>query len=194
MSAGHGARKSLDVRSVRERFRHLHTAASMGAASQHSMPSAASLDAQLCPSPGFSAQSVQLPAPKDTAASTANSQKCMPSKALSDARQETESPQHVQLPQPHSAAASKASILRDFAQHKEAQLSAEPGKSQGTAGVLGNGSDVAYRGAAAGASSASATPVQRQIHVCSSRVCGLQVGISILPRLQGVRFAGLQIL
>ena len=191
MSAGRGARQSLDVRSVRERFRHLHTAASLGAASQHSMPSAASLDAQLCPSPGLSAQSVQLPAPKNTAASTATPQKCMPSKALSDARQGTESPQHVQLPQPHSAAASKASILRDFAQHKEAQLSAEPGKSKGAAGVLVNGNDVPDRETAAGASSAGVPPVQRQIHVCSSRVCGLQVGSSISFCFRGIHVAGL---
>ena len=191
MSAGRGARQSLDVRSVRERFRHLHTAASLGAASQHSMPSAASLDAQLCPSPGFSAQSVQLPAPMDTAASTATSQQCMPSKALSGARQGTESPQHVQLPQPRSAAASKASILRDFAQHKEAQLSAEPGKSKGAAGVLVNGKQLAKEGNTAGASSASVMPVRRQIHVCSSRVCGLQVGSSILFCLRGIDVAGL---
>ena len=193
MSAGRGARQSLDVRSVRERFRHLHTAASLGAASQHSMPSAASLDAQLCPSPGFSAQSGQLPAPKDTAASTATFQKCMPSKALSDARQGTGSPQHVQLPHPHSAAASKASILRDFAQHKEAQLSAEPGKSRGAAGVQVNGKQLAKEGNAAGAGSASVLPVQRQIHVCSSRVCGLQVGSSIPFCLRGIDVAGLPV-
>ena len=194
MSAGRRAQKSLDVRSVRERFRHLHTAASLGAASQQSMPSAASMDAHTCPSPVLSARSVQLPAPPDAAVSTATSQRCTPSNALSDARQRTESPQHVQLPQPHSAAASKASILLDFAQHKKAELSAESGRVKGTAGVLVNGNDVADKSNAAGASSARVLPEQQQIHVCSSRVCGLQVRSSIPFSLPKKHLTGLQLL
>ena len=172
------------MRSVRERFRHLHTAASLGAASQHSMPSAASMDAQLGPSPDLSAQGMQLPAPKNAAASIATSQSCTPSKVLSDVRQRTGSPQHIELPQPHSAAASRASVLRDFAQHRKAQLSAEAGNNKGMVKVPVNGNDVADDGNAAGASNSSISPGQRQIHVCSSRVCGLQVGFSLLPALE----------
>ena len=159
---------------MRERFRHLHTAASLGATSQESMPSPASMDAQLCPSPVLSAQSGQLPVPQNVAASTATPQKCTPSKALSEARQSTKSPQRVQLPQPASAAASRASILQEFAQHRKEQHSPESGKVS-----LVNGGDVADKGNASVANSASTPPEQRHIHVCSSRVCSLQVEISI---------------
>ena len=132
---------SLDVKSVRDRFRHLHSAASLGGASQQSVPSRASIDAYssrrpsqhstLKPSalaeasPAHS-QVRQLPHPQGAPVSKAS--------ILEDFRQSRESSlllgQNRQLPQPQSPHAIEASILEDFRQHREALAQASPKHGQ----------------------------------------------------------------
>ena len=107
LPAGGGrSMRSLDVKSVRDRFRHLHSAASLGSASQQSLPSRASIDAH------SSLGASQRSAPKPTSLLGADSKPG----------------QHRQLPQPHGAPASEASILREFKKHREA-LQAGKGSS-----------------------------------------------------------------
>lgn len=221
---------SLDVRSVRERFRHLHSAASLGGASQQSMPSRASIDAYSSPvdaSP-WNGQSKQLPQPQGAPASEAS--------ILQDFRQSREASPRLgqgrQLPHPQGTPVSEASILEDFRQHREALAEASPrlgledrllpqpqgspdskasalqdvtqrretvqaGSSSGLPALSMTMSEqdgwdgretaqqTATSQAKAGGDSAAAAEgtatqgnhvsLQRQIQVCSSRVCGLQV-------------------
>lgn len=205
-AAGARGKGPLDVKTVRDRFRHLRSAASLGGTSQQSMPSRASIDT--CSSPkalqhsplkmasvaaDSSPQKPQSRHPQGTPVRTASS-----AHAYSEVQHSAEPSQTFQLPEPHRTAVSEASILKDFRDHKEA-LQAKSGRCQETPGPSAAGQDaqndraetqqraseIAQKagslavetGTAAEMSNhGSAASWQRQIQVCSSRVCGLQVG------------------
>ena len=129
--------KSLDVKSVRDRFRHLHSAASLGGTSQQSMPSRASIDAYS--SPMASQQSTLKPVVRAEGSPRHGQDSVLPQpqgasagepSILRDFRQSREaSPrlgQDRQLPQPHGTPVSEASILEDFRKHREALAEASP--------------------------------------------------------------------
>ena len=201
---------SLDVKSVRERFRHLHSAASLGGASQHSMPSRASIDAYS--SPRASQQSTlkqaspvdacsrhglsrQLPYPQGAPASAATILEAFRQhrEALAEASSRHGQEERL-LSQPQGSPVSKASVLQDCTLRREAVQAASsnglpaPGM-QASQQDAWNGGEPAHQAAtsqaeADGHSDAAAAgtvrqgitaPMQRQVQVCSSRVCGLQV-------------------
>ena len=189
--------RSLDVKSVRDRFRHLHTAASMGGTSQQSMQTASSIPSRASIEAASAAKSLG-PSTPDRVAS-AEVQPARSAAQQGTPKQATAVPGALQLPAPHEATVTEASILQDFAQHRKAQrgtaaLSSEldAAPKAGNSHVAQNGSAKApkqvaglHAGQAASAAAdnestgqdagkGGASAGQRQIYVCSSRVCGLQ--------------------
>ena len=189
--------RSLDVKSVRDRFRHLHTAASMGGTSQQSMQSASSVTGRVSMEAASAAKSLGPSTPDRVVSGEVQS---ATSAAQQGTRQQaTAAPGALQLPAPCEATVTEASILQDFAQHREAQRGTAAVSSKLNAATEAGNSHVAQNGsakapmhvaglqagqaasAAAGnestdqdAGKRTALKGQRQIHVCSSRVCGLQ--------------------
>ena len=189
--------RSLDVKSVRDRFRHLHTATSMGGTSQQSMQSASSIPGRASMEAASAAKSLGPSTPDRVASGEVQS--AMSATQQGTPQQATAAPGALQLPAPHEATVTEASILQDFARHREAQRGtaalsskADAAPEAGNSHVVQNGSAKAptqvaglqagqAASTAAGSESidqdagkAASSKGQRQIHVCSSRICGLQ--------------------
>lgn len=184
--------RSLDVKSVRDRFRHLHAAASMWGTSQQSMQSASSIPGRASIEAASAAKSLGPSTPDRVASGEVQL-------ATSAAQQGTAAPGALKLPAPHEATVTETSILQDFARHRQAQHGTVSLSSELNAAPEAGNSHVAQNGSAKGpmqvaglqagqaasaaegnestdqaANKGAPSKGQRQIHVCSSRVCGLQ--------------------